>query len=124
MPLFRRLSRPIRVILRWQAAATAGITLAAGLMAGQHGAVSAAAGGLISICAGLTAAFVASRTRAESAGGVLAGALAAEAVKIVLAVLLLWIVLANYGDAMAGVLVGSFVVTMLIFAMAFFVRDY
>jgi len=122
--MFRRLSKPIRIVLRWQLAATAAITLAAGLMAGQHGAVSAAAGGLISICAGLTAAFVASRSTAKSAGGVLLGALTAEAVKIVFAVLLLWIVLTNYGEAVVGVLVGSFVVTMLIFAMAFFVRDY
>lgn len=122
--MFRRLSKPIRIILCWQLAATAAITLVAGLMAGQQGAVSAAAGGLISICAGLTATFVALRSTAKSAGGVLLGALTAETVKIVLAVLLLWMVLTNYGEAVVGVLVGSFVVTMLIFAMAFFVRDY
>jgi hypothetical protein len=39
-------------------------------------------------------------------------------------VLLLWLVLANYAEAVAGVFVGAFLVTMLIFAMAFFVRDY
>jgi hypothetical protein len=50
--------------------------------------------------------------------------LRAETVKIGLAVLLLWLVLAHYGEAVVGVLVGSFVVTMLIFALAFFVRDY
>lgn len=122
--MLRRLSKPIRIVFRWQLAATAAITLAAGLMAGRDGAVSAMAGGLISICAGLAAAFVASRSRARSAGGVLVGALAAEAVKIVLAVLLLWIVLTNYGGAVVGVLLASFVVTMLIFAMAFFIRDY
>ena len=114
----------MRIILRWQLAATAAIALAAGLMAGRHGAVSAVAGGLISICAGLTAAFVASRGTAKSAGGVLVGALIAEAVKVVLAVLLLWIVLASYGEAAVGVLVASFVVTMVIFALAFFIRDY
>ena len=96
----------------------------AGLVAGGHGAVSAAAGGLISVCAGLTAAWVASRTRAKSAGGVLVGALAAEAVKIVLAVLLVWQVLLSYGEVVVGALILSFIVTMLIFAMAFFVRDY
>jgi hypothetical protein len=79
---------------------------------------------LISVVAGLASAFVASRSDAKSAGGILFGALRAETVKIGLAVLLLWLVLANYGEAAVGVLVGSFVVTMLIFAMAFFVRDY
>jgi len=122
--MLRHLSRPVGTVLRWQLAATAAITLACGWLAGEHGAISAAAGGLISVAAGVAAAFVASRGDAKSAGGILAGALRAEAVKIGLAVLLLWLVLANYDEAVAGALIGAFVVTMLIFAMAFFVRDY
>ena len=85
--------------------------------------VSAAAGGLISVVAGVAAALVASR-RAQSAGGVLAGALAAEAVKIVLALVLLSLVLLSYAEAAVAILLGSFVVTMLIFSIAFFVREY
>jgi ATP synthase I chain len=122
--MLRQLSKPIRAVLRWQLAATAAMTIAAALLSGAPAAVSAAAGGLISVVAGLASAFVASRSDASSAGGILFGALRAETVKIGLAVLLLWLVLANYGEAAVGVLVGSFVVTMLIFAMAFFVRDY
>ena len=122
--MLRHLSKPIRTVSRWQLLATAAIALVAGLLAGEHGAVSAAAGGLISIVAGLAAALVASRGNASSAGGILVGALRAEAVKIGLAVLLLWLVLANYAEAVVGVFLGAFVVTMLIFAMAFFVRDY
>jgi ATP synthase protein I len=122
--MLRHLSKPIRTVSRWQFVATAAITLVAGLLAGKHGAVSAAAGGLISIVAGLAAALVASRGNAGSAGGILVGALRAEAVKLGLAVLLLWLVLANYAEAVVGVFLGAFVVTMLIFAMAFFVRDY
>ncbi len=122
--MLRQLSKPMRTVLRWQLAATAAMTIAATLLAGAPAAVSAAAGGLISIVAGLASAFVASRSDAKSAGGILFGALRAETVKIGLAVLLLWLVLANFGEAAVGVLVGSFVVTMLIFAMAFFVRDY
>ncbi len=122
--MLRRLSKPIRTVLRWQLAATAAMTIAAALLSGAPAAVSAAAGGLISVVAGLASAFVASRSDAKSAGGILFGALRAETVKIGLAVLLLWLVLANYGEVAVGVLVGSFVVTMLIFAMAFFVRDY
>ena len=122
--MLRHLSRPIRTVLRWQLAATAVITLVAGFLAGGPGAISGAAGGLISVSAGLAAAFVASRGSAKSAGGVLVGALTAEAVKICLAVLLLWLVLANYREAVVGALLAAFVVTMLIFALAFFVRDY
>ena len=122
--MFSHLSKPIRVVLGWQVVATVLIALATGLLAGGDGAISALAGGLISICAGLAAAVVASRSDASSAGGILGRALAGEAVKVVLAFLLLWLLLANYRDAVVGVVIGSFVVTMLIFAMAFFVRDY
>lgn len=122
--MLRRLSKPVRVVTGWQFAATAAITLAAGAMSGWHGAVSAAAGGLISICAGLVAAVIAARNGAKSAGGVLVGALAAEAVKIVLAVILLLVVIATYDGAVIAALLGSFMVAMLIFSMAFFVREY
>src|SRR5438309_710764 len=122
--MLRHLGKPIRTVLQWQHAATAAMTIAAALLADAPAAVSAAAGGLISVVAGLASAFVASRSDAKSAGGILFGALRAETVKIGLAVLLLWLVLANYAEAQVGILVGSFVVTMLIFAMAFFVREY
>ena len=114
----------MRTVLRWQLAATAAMTIAAALLSGAPAAGSAAAGGLVSVVAGLASAFVASRSDAKSAGGILFGALRAEAVKVGIAVLLLWLVLANYAEAVAGVFVGAFLVTMLIFAMAFFVRDY
>ncbi len=122
--MLRHLGKPIRTVLQWQLAATAAMTIAAALLTGAQTAVSAAAGGLVSVVAGLASALVASRSDAKSAGGILVGALRAEAVKIGLAVLLLWLVLANYAEAVIGVFVGAFIVTMLIFAMAFFVRDY
>ncbi len=121
--MLRRLSRPIRIVLQWQLAAAAAIMLAAALLVGEHGAISAAAGGLVSIVAGLASAFVASRGDAKSAEGILIGALRAEGVKIGLIVILLWLVLATYGDVVAIAFFGSFLVTVLIFAMAFFVRE-
>jgi len=122
--MLRHLGKPIRTVLHWQLAATAAMTIAAALLADAPAAVSAAAGGLISVVAGLASAFVASRSDAKSAGGILFGALRAETVKIGLAVLLLWLVLANYAEAQVGVLATAFVTTMLIFGMAFFVREY
>jgi F0F1-type ATP synthase assembly protein I len=122
--MLRALRRPIRVVLMWQVAATALMALVAGLVADMARALSAAAGGGVSIFAGLASALVASLSSAQSAGGVLAGALRAEAVKLGLALLLLWLVLANYEQAVVAVLLGAFVATMLIFSMAFFVREY
>lgn len=118
------LSKPIRIVLKWQLVVTAVATLAAALVAGQHAAASAAAGGAVSIVAGMAAATIAALGRAKSAGSVLASALRAEAVKLGLALVLLWLVLVNYPQAAVGVLLATFVVTMLIFSMAFFVRDY
>src|SRR5258706_15428752 len=103
--MLRRLSKPIRAVVRWQIAATAAMALAAGAAAGRHAAASAAAGGLVSIIAGLASAFVASRSDTKSAGGALIGALRAEAVKIVLAVLLLWPLVANHAEGRAAFVV-------------------
>ena len=122
--MLRHLSRPIRTVLQWQLAATAILALVCAWLAGENGAVSAAAGGGISMVAGLAAAFVASRGKAKSAGGVVVGALTAEAVKVGLAILLLGLVLTNYDGAVVAALIGSFVVTIIIFSMAFFVREY
>ena len=122
--LLRRLRKPVLTVLRWQLAATAGLILISAFVAGVDGAVSALAGGLISISAGLASARVAAMGDAKSAGGIVMAALRAEAVKIGLAVPLLWLVLVNYDAAVVGALIATFVVTLLIFAMAFFVRDY
>jgi ATP synthase protein I len=122
--MLRALGKPVLTVLKWQVAATALATLAAGLAAGEHAAASAAAGGGVSIVAGVASALVAVLGKAKSAGGVLVGALRAEAVKIGLALLLLWLVLSNYPHVVVGALLGTFVVTMLIFSMAFFVREY
>ena len=122
--MLRRLRKPVLTVLRWQLAATAALAVISAVFAGVHGAVSALAGGLISITAGVASALVASMGDAKSAGGAVMAALRAEAVKLGLAMLLLWLVLVNYDAAAVGALIATFVVTLLIFAMAFFVRDY
>lgn len=120
----RSLPKPIRTVLRWQLMATVALTLAGGMLAGVDGALSAALGGAVSFCAGGVSAVVASKGKAQSAGEVLIGALMAEGVKIGLIVLLLWLVLAAYDQIVAPAFFGSFMATVLIFGMAFFVRDY
>jgi ATP synthase protein I len=118
------LRKPIRTVLRWQLMATAVLALAGGILAGMDGALSAALGGAVSFCAGCVSAVVAARGKVQSAGEVLIGALTAEGVKIGLIVILLWLVLATYDEVVAPAFFGSFVATVLIFGMAFFVRDY
>jgi ATP synthase protein I len=122
--MLRQLRRPVLTVLKWQLVATTALALLSGLVAGWHGAASAVAGGAISITAGLSAAAVASLGGSRSAGTVVMGALRAEAVKLGMAVLLLWLVLTNYAQAVVGALIASFIVTLVIFAMAFFVRDF
>ena len=120
----RALRRPIRTVLRWQLLATAALTLVAGLVAGVHGALSAALGGAVSMCAGGVSAVVASLGDTRSAAGGVVSALRAEGVKIALIVGLLWLVLASYADVVAPAFFGSFIATILIFSMAFFVREH
>ena len=122
--VLRRLGKPVRTVLRWQIWVTAILSLAAGLVAGVDGALSAALGGLVSVVAGTISGLVASKGRADSAGGIIVAALTAEGVKIGLIVLLLWVVLMMYKDVVAVAFLGTFIVTVIIFAMAFFVREY
>ncbi|MSQ48826.1 MAG: ATP synthase subunit I [Betaproteobacteria bacterium] len=120
----RFLSKPIGTVLSWQLMATAALALLAWIFGGVHGAWSAVLGGAVSVCAGGVAAIVAARGKTQSAGGVLIAALLAEALKIGLVVILLWAVLMLYDEVVALAFFGSFFVTILLFSMAFFVREY
>ncbi len=111
-------------MLRWQLLATLAFAVLAGVLAGAHGALSAALGGAISLCAGGASAVVASLGSAQSASGAVVGALRAEGVKIALIIGLLWVVLATYDGVVVPAFFGSFFVTIVIFTMAFFVREY
>lgn len=122
--MLRDLGKPIRTVLRWQLMTTAGLMLVAGILAGADGVLSASLGGSVSIFSGLASAAVVSSGKSGSAGGALLTVLTAEAVKIGMIVILLWLVLAAYQDVVIGAFLGSFVVTAVIFAMAFFVRAY
>jgi ATP synthase protein I len=100
------------------------MTLVLGLLTGLHGAVSALLGGLVGFCAGLAFSLVVSLGKPDSLGGTLLTAFRAEAAKIGVAVVLLWLVFAAYKDIVALAFVGSFAVSILIFGMAFFVREH
>ena len=121
--MLRIRSRPVRTVLFWQVLLTALLAVAAGLLAGIHGAVSAGLGGLVSILAGLAFAMVMQSSDIQSADRTVVAALRAEATKVGLAVILLWLVLALYKHVVLIVFIGSFISSILVFSMAFFVRD-
>lgn len=116
-------SKPISAVLRWQAYATAAMTLFAGSLWGMHAGLSALLGGLISIASGAVFAIVAHTGRAGTAGSVLRVALRAEAAKIIAIVLLLWLVLTTYKEVVALAFLGAFAVTVVIFSAAIAVRE-
>jgi len=116
-------SKAIRTVLCWQIIATGGMTLALGLLTGVHGAVSAMLGGLVSICAGISFSVVVSLSTSNSIAGTLITAFRAEAAKVFVAVVLLWLVFSTYKDVVAIGFIGSFAISILIFGMAFFVRE-
>jgi ATP synthase protein I len=116
-------SKAIRTVLRWQVIATGVMTLGLGLLTNVHGAVSAMLGGLVSVCAGLAFSIVVSLSKSDSLGGTLVTAFRAEATKITIVVALLWLVFATYKDVVAIGFISSFAVSILIFGMAFFVRE-
>ncbi len=121
--IFRIGSKPIRTVLWWQCAATIIVALVAGLLSGIHGAISALLGGLICVVAGVAFALVMSNSKTGSAGGALLAALRAEAVKIGLIILLLYLVFAIYKDVVAVEFIGSFIVSVVIFATAIAVPE-
>jgi ATP synthase protein I len=116
-------SRPIRVVLFWQLCVT--LILALGLWAwiGVSGGISALLGGLISVVATFVYGAVVSRLGVTSAGNVLRTAFRAEAIKIVLMVVLLWLVFTNYADLVALAFFSAFAVTVLMFRFTLFVRE-
>jgi ATP synthase protein I len=118
--------RKFRPVIGSQVLATIIIASIAAWIAGLHGAISAVLGGLISIIAGLVFALLAARSaesKGKSAGEALFAALQAEAAKLFLAILLLWLVLALYQEVVVLGLIGSFVVSILIFSLALFAGD-
>ncbi len=120
-------SKPIRTVLKWQLIATVVMAALAGAWAGVNGAISAALGGLVNLSAGVAFAVVLGLSlgtaRASSAGASLVAMFRAEAVKIVLILMQLWLVLSIYKNIVMVAFFSSFVVTVAVFSMAIFVRD-
>ena len=119
-PLSRK---PYVAVLKGQALVTAGIAVVAGLLAGGHGALSAVLGGVVNITAGVVYAVVVLASRPSTAGRALTTLFRAEASKILVILVQLWIVLATYKDVVLAAFLVAFVITVLLSSLALFVRD-
>lgn len=115
--------KPLQTVLRWQLLAT--VIIATGLAAccGSGVAVSAFLGGMVSVLSSAVFAVIVSRHQGYTAGGTIRTALRAEAVKITLIVLLLWMVFKVYEDVHAFAFIGVFVLTVIMHSMALFVSE-
>ena len=120
-------TKPIRTVLKWQLVMTGAIAVMAGFWAGQQGMISAVLGGLVNVAAGVVYAFllgIGQRARAvPDVGSTLVAMLRAEAAKILVIVGGLWLVLSAYKDVVPIALFTAFAITVIVFSMAFFVRD-
>jgi len=116
-------NRPFRAVLRWQAILTGFAAVLGAYFAGLHGVISATAGGAISMAAAVLFASIASVRRGISADDVLITAFKAEGAKLVFIVIALWLVMAAYKNVVHVFLIGTFIVTVLVSSMAFFVGD-
>jgi ATP synthase protein I len=113
----------MRAALLWQLTATAVIASVASFLGGAHAAVSAVLGGGTVIVAGAAYALVVSVSAPRTAGGTIRILLRAEAIKVGLIVLQLWLVFTSYHEVMPLFLVGTLIVTVLLWPVALLYRD-
>jgi len=121
-------AKPLRTVLRWQVVATALLAVIGAWLAGGHGALSALLGGAVAIAGGMVFAFLARPPKAlsresEMAWDGLAQILKAEGAKVLVIVVLLGLVLAMYKEVVLVGFIGSFIVAVIIFSMAIFLRN-
>jgi len=120
--------KPLRIVLVWQVVATMLLAVIGAWLAGLHGAISAMLGGAVAIAGGVVFVLLAKppKTRSPDPGIAwdgLARVLKAEGVKVLVIVALLSLVLATYRDVVIVGFIGTFIVAVIIFSMAIFVRN-
>jgi len=116
-------TKPYVTVFKWQALVTVALAVVAGLWAGVHGALSALLGGLVNVSAGVVYAVVVFVGKRATAGHAVGTLFRAEASKILVIVVQLWIVLTTYRDVVTPAFFTAFVITVLLSSVALFARD-
>jgi ATP synthase protein I len=115
--------RPLLVVFAWQIAAITALAALSGGIAGTPAALSAILGGAVAVAGGLVFALFIPRGPEASPLAAISRMVRAEAAKVGAIVLLLWLVLKLYKDAVIPALIGTFILAVIIFSMAVFVRN-
>lgn len=115
--------KPLQIVLRWQIVGTIAVTVVVALLSDMNSAISAGMGGLISVISSAAFAIVVSRHQGYSADGTIRTALKAEAVKISLTIVLLWLVFMFYENLNALAFIGTFIVIVIMHSLALFASD-
>jgi ATP synthase protein I len=127
------LNKPLRTVLLWQLLVSAGMFACALALSGVPAAVSVLIGSLAVGISGLLASLSLSSFTLSSQGGgagrkvsatqVVTVALLVELFRITLMLMLLVFGLTFYEAAQPGLMIAAFIVNVVIFSMAFFVRE-
>jgi len=120
--------KPLRVVIGWQVVTTVLLAVLGVRLAGLHGAVSALLGGGVAIAGGTVFALLARPSQSPSPGAGtawdgLSRILMAEGAKVLVIVILLGLVLAAYKEVVVLGFIGSFIVAVIVFSMAIFLRN-
>lgn len=115
--------KPLQIVLRWQLLSTVIIAIGLAMLLDLQDAFSAFLGGMVSVVASAAFAIIVSRHKGYTAGGTIRTALRAEAVKIILTILLLWTVFKFYNELNAPIFIGTFIIVVLMHSMALLVSD-
>jgi ATP synthase protein I len=113
-----RIGRAFRRTMAWQVAVSTLLAVIAGLVVGRHGVLSAMLGGGIGTFGVLAFALVSGRPSGDSHNAVRV-ALRAEAAKVLVIVVLLWLAFVAYRDMVVLAFLGAFVVSVLLSGLAF-----
>ncbi len=115
-------NRQIRAAIKLQAIVTLACAAVISGFAGVHGGGSALLGGLVSILAGAAYGAMLPKAGNYSAGNALVGMMRAEAVKLIVILVLLGLVFQAYKEVIGIAFIGIFILTTLIFSSAIFIR--
>jgi F0F1-type ATP synthase assembly protein I len=98
----------------WQALASALVAVLAAWWTGSQGFVSGLLGGLVNVSAGVVFAILVNLGRSTTAAGTLRTMIRAEAAKITVIVLQLWLVIGTYREMVHAAFFAAFVLTVLV----------
>ena len=120
-------TKPIRTVLRWQVIATAAVAAVAGIWRAGTARSRRSLGGFVNVAAGVVYGWLLGlglgAKAVPDAGSSLVAMFRAEAGKILVIVGGLWLALSTYRDLVPAAFFTAFVITVIVFSMAFFVRE-